>query len=228
MRKVVYFLTIVLLAVSAGSALAQSQPPPQAKGEFKTSVGETVGNATMIQNADGSVRVQVQVRGLPPGVHGIHFHAVGACAPDFEASGGHYNPASREHGLENPNGPHAGDLPNLTINADGTGTLDTNTTLVTLAPGDKTLFDADGTALVIHAFTDDQRTPPSGNSGARIACAVVQPATAGGQQATQPGGEPAQLPTTGAADNPWPALVLTALLLLTTGLMTRQSQRAKE
>jgi superoxide dismutase, Cu-Zn family len=231
MRKVVYFLTIVLLAVSAGSALAQNQPPPQAKGEFKTSVGETVGNATMTQNADGSVRLQVQVRGLPPGAHGIHFHAVGACAPDFEAAGGHYNPASREHGLENPNGPHAGDLPNLTINADGTGALDTNTTLVTLAPGDQTLFDADGTALVIHAFTDDQKTSPSGNSGARIACAVVQPAAvapAGDQPAAQPGGQPAQLPTTGAADYSWLALLLAALLLLTTGLMTRRGQRAKE
>jgi LPXTG-motif cell wall-anchored protein len=131
------------------------------------------------------------------------------------------------HGLENPNGAHAGDLPNLTVNADGTGSLDTTTKLVTLSPGAATLFDADGSALIIHALTDDQKTDPSGNSDGRIACAVIQP---GSLQAAQPGGQqpagqPAQLPNTGGADMSWLALMLIALLLLSLGMFVARASR---
>lgn len=212
----------VLQPVAAPQPAAQIPPQSSATAEFKTSVGETVGSATLTQNADGSVRLQVQVRGLPAGQHGIHFHQFGACAPTFGAAGEHFNPLGTRHGLENPAGPHAGDLPNLAVNADGTGALDTSTKLVTVSPGPMSVFDADGTALVIHAFTDDEKTDPSGNSGARIACAVLQPAslTAGaGQAGSGSGGQigatrPSQLPNTGGDGTPAPGLLSAAALLL--------------
>lgn len=216
----------VLQPVAAPQPAAQQPTQTSASAEFKTSVGETVGNATLTQNADGSVRLHVQVRGLPPGQHGIHFHQFGACAPTFGAAGEHYNPMGKQHGLDNPNGPHAGDLPNLTVNADGTGSLDTTTQMVTLAPGPTTLFDADGTALIIHAFADDQKTDPSGNSGGRIACAVVR---AGGAPAAPPvvrPGQPSHLPITGGADTPWLAL-LAAALLFGAGVLAIQGATAR-
>ena len=107
-------------------------------------------------------------------MHGLHIHTVGACTPDFAAVGGHFNPTTAQHGLDNPSGPHAGDLPNLEIDADGNGTYEATTTLVTLAQGDNSLFDSDGSALVIHADPDDLITDPAGNSGDRIACGIIE------------------------------------------------------
>jgi superoxide dismutase, Cu-Zn family len=166
-------LLIAIAAPSASAAPPVQGPPPQAKAEFKTVVGESVGNATLTQRSDGSVMVSVAVKGLPPGTHGIHVHEHGACTPNFDAAGTHYNPASKQHGLDNDAGSHAGDLPNLIVQENGTGTFMAMTNLVTIAPGATTLFDADGSALIIHAHTDDQKTDPSGNSGERIACAVL-------------------------------------------------------
>src|SRR5262249_34367793 len=171
MKQAATFVVLLLLVLSGGSALAQGAPPPQARGEFKTAVGESVGNITLTQMPDGAVMVSASVRGLPPGQHGFHIHAVGSCTPTFHAAGPHYNPLGKQHGLDNPNGPPAGDLPNLTVNADGTGTLNAKTTLITITPGPTTIFDTDGSAVIIHAQPDDQKTDPSGNSGGRIACA---------------------------------------------------------
>jgi len=111
-----------------------------------------------------------------PGQHGIHIHSVASCeGPAFTSAGGHYNPIPHEHGLENPNGPHAGDLPNLVVDADGHGRLDATTDRVTLTEGPATLFDLDGSAFIIHANPDDQVTNiGNGGSGARIACAVIE------------------------------------------------------
>jgi Cu-Zn family superoxide dismutase len=95
--------------------------------------------------------VNIHVKGLAPGLHGVHIHAVGSCSPTFAAAGGHYNPLAHEHGLENPAGPHAGDLPNLVVNGAGVGYLDATTDRVTLSPGTATLFDATGSAFIIHA-----------------------------------------------------------------------------
>lgn len=138
--------------------------------------GRNVGSAVFTQAPDG-VRINVNVAGLPAGTHGIHIHEVGECTPpDFTSAGGHLNPAGREHGLQNPQGPHAGDLPNLVVGADGRGELEVVNERVTLAPGAaNSLFRPGGTSLVIHATADDQRTSPSGNSGARIACGVISP-----------------------------------------------------
>jgi Cu-Zn family superoxide dismutase len=115
---------------------------------------------------------------LAQGAHGIHFHAVGKCdGPDFTTAGGHFNPANKQHGLDNPNGPHAGDLPNFTVGpstaSQGGYTFTATTNMISLTPGPASIFDADGTALVIHAGMDDEKTDPAGNSGSRVACAVL-------------------------------------------------------
>jgi Cu-Zn family superoxide dismutase len=149
-----------------------------AVAELRNAAGESVGEARLTQNAAGPVELAVQVHDLSPGRHGIHFHATGSCdAPSFESAGAHYSPPPNDaakHGLSNPEGPHNGDLPNLEVSADGSGRLSTATDRVTLGPDGPTLFDADGTALVIHAKEDDQRTDPSGNSGDRVACGRVE------------------------------------------------------
>ena len=138
--------------------------------------GASVGVAEMWQEATGLVHVDVAANHLTAGQHGIHFHAVGKCeggTTAFSTAGGHYNPLSKSHGLSNPAGPHAGDAPNLVIRADGSGHMSFTTERITLTPGSTTLFDSDGTAVVIHAAPDDQTSQPSGNSGARIACGVI-------------------------------------------------------
>ncbi len=146
---------------------------PQATAELKNAKGETVGTASLWEDA-GSVRLTAQVRDISPGRHGIHIHAVGKCdPPEFTTAGGHYNPEGKKHGLKSPTGPHAGDLPNLEVGTDRTGRLEYVTKLVTLGPGPTSLFDADGSALVIHANPDDETTDPTGNSGGRIACGVI-------------------------------------------------------
>jgi Cu-Zn family superoxide dismutase len=146
----------------------------QAGADLRNARGDKVGTAVLTQEAAG-VRIVVQASGLEPGRHGIHFHETGVCeVPDFQSAGAHFNPDKKKHGLENPLGPHAGDLPNLEIGADGTGRAEFITRLVTLEPGKaNSLVKAGGTALVVHDRTDDQKTDPSGNSGGRIACGVI-------------------------------------------------------
>ena len=163
-------LAVVLATtVAAGPAAA-----PQARGTFVDASGASVGWLRLTEDRRGDVHVNVHVKGLAAGLHGIHIHAVGSCSPTFAAAGGHYNPLGHQHGLENPSGPHAGDLPNLIVNGDGVGHLDASTDRVTLSEGGATLFDADGSAFIIHANPDDQVTDAgNGGSGARIACAVV-------------------------------------------------------
>jgi Cu-Zn family superoxide dismutase len=140
--------------------------------------GATIGWARLVEDATGIVHVNVHVTGLTPGLHGIHIHGIGACGPTFAAAGGHYNPLTRQHGLLNTAGAHAGDLPNLIVNEDGVAHLDATTDRVTLTNGPTTLFDtaagAVGSALIIHANEDDQVTDATnGGSGGRIACGVI-------------------------------------------------------
>jgi Cu-Zn family superoxide dismutase len=139
--------------------------------------GQTIGTVRAWQTS-GGVTFRIDARALPHGVHGIHVHAVGRCdPPDFASAGPHWNPTARKHGINNPAGPHAGDLPNVTAAANGvlgeTVTL-SGASLTGPSPAG-VLLDADGAALVIHGQADDYVTDPSGNSGPRIACAVLQP-----------------------------------------------------
>jgi Cu-Zn family superoxide dismutase len=177
-RRGLALLAAPLVAgLAAGAVAAGPASPGHASGTFVDAAGATIGWLKLTQDARGDVHVNVHVKGLSAGLHGIHIHAVGACAPTFAAAGGHYNPTARRHGLENADGPHLGDLPNLVVNKGGVGRLTGRTDRVTLGDGPATLFDADGSAFIIHANEDDQVTDAGtlgpGNSGARIACAVV-------------------------------------------------------
>ena len=136
--------------------------------------GQTRGQATLVQGKDG-IEVSVKGVGLPAGVHAVHVHTTGTCTgPDFTSAGGHWNPAKKQHGHDNPAGAHMGDMPNMTVGADGTGTLKTVVKGAMLKGGDAPLFDADGAAVVIHAAADDYKSDPTGNAGGRLACGVVK------------------------------------------------------
>lgn len=141
---------------------------------LRDAAGETVGTAVLTPATEG-VQVVLSVNRLPAGTHGVHLHMTGQCdPPDFTTAGGHFNPTGRQHGFENPNGAHAGDLPNMTVDANGRGSLSGVARGVTLdGSGANSLRKPGGTALVVHASADDYRTDPSGNSGARIACGVI-------------------------------------------------------
>lgn len=184
-------------ALSVGVAGAQT-PSRAANAVIRGADGQQVGTASLTESAAG-VRVAIQVRGLPPGEHGLHIHAVGTCeGPAFTSAGGHFNPTGAQHGLRNPAGSHAGDLPELVVAANGTASYATTTNRLTLGAGAASLFDADGSSIVIHADPDDHVTDPTGNSGARIGCGTI---VAGASA----------LPATGGATAPVTALGVSAL-----------------
>jgi Cu-Zn family superoxide dismutase len=162
---------LLLLPLAAASCTTTAWPtggPPMA---LVNTSGQSIGSVRAWQTA-GGVTFKVDGTGLPHGVHGIHVHAVGRCAPpDFASAGSHWNPEAKKHGMSNPAGPHAGDLPNVEVAANGVLAATLVLPGATLAQ----LVDADGAALVLHAQADDYATDPSGNSGARIACAVIRP-----------------------------------------------------
>lgn len=136
--------------------------------------GDVIGAAMLTQRKE-EVRVFAWTKGLAPGKHGIHIHAVGQCDDAaFVSAGSHFNPEMKQHGLHNPAGAHGGDLPNLEVRENGLGILHAGNDRISLLEGPRSLFDADGSALVIHANEDDQVTDPTGNSGARVACGVIQ------------------------------------------------------
>ncbi len=172
------------LAVSALvlTACASTQLPSNRVAAATVTIrgagGDERGTADIWQDRDNIVHVDVQVNGMPPGPHGIHFHEIGACTGSgttaFASAGSHYNPLGRQHGLDNPAGPHGGDAPNFTVAADGTGRATFTTDRISLTPGSTTLFDRDGSSIVIHARADDQISQPAGNSGRRLACGVVE------------------------------------------------------
>lgn len=136
--------------------------------------GKKVGTANLSE-VEGGVRVELEAAGLSPGPHGFHIHKAGDChGPDFRSAGGHFNPFNRKHGLENPGGAHAGDLPNLVAGEDGTARADVVAKGVTLRPGPASLLRPGGTSLVIHERADDGKTDPDGNAGGRVACGVIR------------------------------------------------------
>lgn len=149
-------------------------PAAAATASLKSADGKDVGTADLTAVPDG-VLIKLSVKGLPPGDHAMHVHAVGKCEPPFTSAGGHFNPDSKKHGLEVAEGHHAGDMPNLHIPSSGELTVEVLNTAVTLDK-DKpnSVFDADGSAVIIHAKADDYKTDPTGNAGDRLACGVVQ------------------------------------------------------
>lgn len=142
--------------------------------KFIDANGKNAGSAELTETANG-VLIDAKLRNIKPGWHGFHFHERGDCkAPDFKSAGEHYNPHGDKHGVLIDKGPHAGDLPNFFVGKDGTARIQIVADAVSLRDGDAALADADGAALMIHAAKDDYRTQPSGDSGARIACAEIR------------------------------------------------------
>lgn len=144
---------------------------------LRTADGQQIGTAS-VRGELGSVVLTVDVNRMPPGTYGMHVHSVGKCeGPKFESAGPHWNPENKQHGTQNPQGAHAGDLENLTIGQNGSGGATLTLSGIELSEGRTPMLDGDGAALVIHAKADDYRTDPSGNSGDRVACAVLGGAT---------------------------------------------------
>ena len=172
-------LSLVILPLLACQQDEVAPEPERAVGTEATAEimgkdGESLGLVTLTQGPQG-VLVSADLRGLPPGGHGFHIHAVGSCTPDFAAAGGHFDPGGETHGYLHSTGQHAGDLPNIYAGADGAARADVFTAEVTLANNDqRSLFDADGSAIVVHE-KPDLYGEDAGAAGGRIACGVIQP-----------------------------------------------------
>jgi Cu-Zn family superoxide dismutase len=160
----------VVACVAAGVTLVAQQN--QFKVELKDQQGASIGTATL-SPAKGGVSIALDLKNLAPGDHAFHIHQVAKCEPPFATAGPHFNPGTKKHGLENPDGSHAGDMRNITIAADGTVKVAVVNTQVTLGDGPTSVFANGGTSLVIHAKPDDMKTDPAGNAGERIACGVI-------------------------------------------------------
>jgi Cu-Zn family superoxide dismutase len=164
-------LTIVaaMLLAQAAPAAAPASAPASKEVKLADGAGKDVGTAKLTQTAHG-VLISVDLHDLKAGTHAIHLHETGKCeGPAFKTAGGHFNPAKKQHGFMSAEGPHAGDLPNLDVGADGKAKAE----FIAHEASLESLQDADGSALVIHAKNDDYKSQPAGDAGDRVACGVI-------------------------------------------------------
>jgi superoxide dismutase, Cu-Zn family len=217
-KRLLLFLTLGAVVVITGAlaGIATAQGAPGATAELQDTDGNTVGNATFTEGPNDvtiNATLQPGQQAVEPGEHGIHIHEKGSISPDFEAAGEHFNPTNAQHGFNNPQGPHEGDLENLFVNDDGSASYTATDDRITLSGGENSILDSDGSALVIHKSADDYQTDPSGNSGDRVAAGVIRAAATG--EATTAGrttGGP--LPSSGGLGLGEPSVLLPAVAML--------------
>lgn len=180
MKVAATFFLLPCVMLMGGCATASEQgageravAAPMAHATLVGPDGAQQGTATLTEAADG-LHVVVKAQGLTPGLHAVHIHMTGTCtAPDFASAGGHWNPTSKQHGKDNPNGMHMGDMPNMLAGADGAGEMEYVVPGARISTGTMPLLDADGAAIVIHAKADDNISDPAGNAGGRVVCGTV-------------------------------------------------------
>jgi Cu-Zn family superoxide dismutase len=159
------------LAVIVASAAVSAQ---MKHVDLKDAKGTSVGMAMISPAKGGGVSIDLDLHGLPPGEHALHFHAAAKCeGPDFTSATGHFNPMTKKHGMQNPEGPHAGDMNNFTVDAKGNAKATITNANVTMGAEPNSIYANGGTALMIHAAADDMKSDPAGNAGARIACGTI-------------------------------------------------------
>ncbi len=161
-------MALLLLATSAWAAA-----PAKARAALKDQQGRSIGEVTLEQTPNG-VLIKGALENLPEGTRAIHLHEKGACQPPFESAGGHFAPRGERHGFLVTAGPHAGDLPNIHVGADGKASFELLTEQIRLSGKGNAVLDKDGTAVIVHAGPDDYKTDPAGNAGDRVACGVIK------------------------------------------------------